>query len=55
RRLYFGSASKTFSLILTLSLEAGFAEGLERVPAYSGAHDPTSGSAFGSFTARLVL
>lgn len=55
RTLFFGSASKTFSLVLTLTLEAGWADGLGTVPGYDGAYDPSSGSAFGSVTARLVL
>lgn len=55
RTLFFGSASKTFSLVLTLTLEGGWADGLGPVPGYDGAYDPSSGSAFGSVTARLVL
>lgn len=55
RRLYFGSAAMTFSLVLTLSVEAGWAEGLAPVAGYAGAHDPSAGSAFGSFSARLIL
>ncbi len=55
RRLYFGSASMTFSLILTLSLEGGWAEGLSAVPGYAGAYDPSSGGAFGAVSARLVF
>lgn len=55
RRLYFASASKTFSLILTLSLEAGWAGGVSTIPGYNGAYDPSSGGAFGSASARLVF
>ena len=55
RRVWFGSASTTFSLILSLAVEAGWAEGLDPVPALTGEHDPTEGSAFVSFSARLVL
>lgn len=55
RTLFFGSASMNFSLVLTLTLEGGWAGGLDRVPRYDGSYDPSSGSGFGSFTARLVL
>lgn len=55
RMLFFGSASKTFSLFLTLTLEGGWAEGLGMVPGHDGDYDPSSGSAFGSVTARLVF
>ena len=55
RRIYFASASKTFSLILTLSVEGGWAEGLPMLPGYTGAYDSSSGGAFGSFAARLVF
>lgn len=55
RRLYFGSAAMTFSLVLTLSVEVGWAEGLAPVPGFTGEHDPASGSAFGGLSARLIL
>lgn len=55
RMLYFGSASMTFSLVLTLTLEGGWADGLGSVAGYDGPYDPSSGSAFGSLSARLVL
>lgn len=55
RRLVFGSASMTFSLFLSLTVEGGWAGGLSPIPAYVGEHDPTGGTGFASFSARLVL
>lgn len=55
RRLYFGSAAMTFSILLTLSLEGGWAEGFESIPGYSGEYDPAGGAAFGSASIRLTL
>lgn len=55
RRLYFGSASMTFGIVLTLALEAGWADGFEAVPLYSGGHDPSAGTPFGSLSGRLTL
>ncbi|MBT8487588.1 MAG: hypothetical protein KJO65_02060 [Gemmatimonadetes bacterium] len=55
RRLYFASAAMTFSLVLTLSVEGGWAEGSSVIPGYAGAFDPSAGGAFGSFSARLVF
>lgn len=55
RRLYFGSASMTFSLILTLTIEGGWADGVAAIPGYAGPFDSESGGAFGSFSARLVF
>jgi hypothetical protein len=55
RKLYFAGASMTFSIVLTLSAEAGWAGGFDSVTGYVGAFDPTAGAAFGSFAARLIL
>jgi hypothetical protein len=55
RRLWFASASMTFSIVLNLALEAGWAEGFDPIAAYSGAYDPTSGALFGAVSARLIL
>lgn len=55
RRLVFGSASMTFSLFLSLTVEGGWAGGLSPIPAYVGEHDPSGGTGFASFSARLVL
>lgn len=55
RRLYFGSASMTFSLILTLTVEGGWADGVASIPGYAGPFDSGSGGAFGGFSARLVF
>ncbi|MDH3272471.1 MAG: hypothetical protein OEN56_14125 [Gemmatimonadota bacterium] len=55
RRLFFGSAAMTFSLVLTLALDVGWAEGVGDVPGWSGAFDPGSGSLHGGLSARLVL
>ena len=55
RIMYFGGASTTLGIILTLSIEAGWAEGFEAVPGWDGPHDPTSGTLFGGLAARLTL
>ncbi len=55
RRLYFASASMTFSIVLNVSVEAGWADGFSPVAAYDGAYDPTSGTPFGSLSLRLIL
>lgn len=55
RLLYFGSVAMTFNIVLSLSVEGGWAEGLGPVASYSGAHDPGAGAPFGSFSMRLTL
>jgi hypothetical protein len=55
RRLYFGSAAMTFSIVLSLSVEGGWAEGFDPVAGYSGGHDPAAGAPFGSFAVRLAF
>ena len=55
RRLWFASASRTFSIVLNLSIEAGWAEGFDPVASYSGAYDPTASVLFGGLSARLIL
>jgi hypothetical protein len=55
RWIYFGSASMTFSIILSLSVEGGWAEGFDPLAGYSGDHDPAAGAPFGSFAMRLAL
>ena len=55
RRLYFASASMTFSIVLNVSVEAGWADGFSPVAVYDGAYDPTSGTPFGSLSLRLIL
>lgn len=55
RTLYFAGASMTFSIVLSLSVEAGWAGGFDPVTGYAGAFDPAAGSAFGSVAARLIL
>ena len=55
RRLYFGSAAMTFSIVLTIAVEGGWAEGFNEVPLYAGDYDPTGGTPFGSFSFRLTL
>lgn len=55
RRLFYTGASLNF-LVLQLSTEVGWAQGLSPVSGYSGApHDPTKGSFFGSIAARLTI
>lgn len=55
RFLYFGSAAMTFGLILSVSVEGGWAKGFDPVSGYAGEHDPTKGTAFGSFSFRLTI
>jgi len=55
RFLYFGSAAMTFSLVLSASVEGGWAKGFDPASAYGGEHDPTKGTAFGSFSFRLTI
>lgn len=55
RFLYFGSAAMTFGIVLSVSVEGGWAKGFDPVTAYTGEHDPTKGSAFGSFSFRLTM
>ena len=55
RELFFASASMTFSLVFSLTVEGGWAGGLSPVPAYVADHDPSGGTGFASLSARLVL
>lgn len=55
RKIYFASASMTFSIVLNVAVEGGWAEGYAPVPTYAGVYDPTAGSAFGSLALRLIL
>jgi hypothetical protein len=55
RWLYFGSAAMTFSIVLTIAVEAGWAGGFDSVPGYAGDYDPTSGTPFGALSFRLTL
>lgn len=55
RLMYFGGASTTLGIVLTLSIEAGWAEGFEALPGWDGPHDQTSGTLFGGLAARLTL
>jgi hypothetical protein len=55
RRVYFASAAMTFSLVLNVALEGGWAQGYDPAAAYAGSYDPTSGNAFGSLALRLIL
>ncbi len=55
RALFFAGASLNF-LVLQLSAELGWVEGLSALSGYSGAEfDPTRGSLFGSLAARLTI
>lgn len=52
---YFGGATLTF-LILQLSAEVGWAEGLDALPGRaSGGYDPTDGRLFGSLSLRITF
>lgn len=55
RMLYFGSASMTFGIVLSLSVEAGWAEGFAPVESFTGSYDPAGGTFFGWLSARLTL
>ena len=55
RQLWFGGASMTFGLVLTIALEAGWTTGYDSVPGYVGSHAPTAGGPFGSLAVRLTL
>jgi hypothetical protein len=55
RALFFAGASLNF-LVLQLSAELGWVEGLSALSGYSGAEfDPTRGSLFGSLAGRLTI
>jgi hypothetical protein len=55
RLLYFGSASMTFGIVLSISAQVGWAEGLGPVEGFTGRYDPEGGTLFGWFSARLTL
>lgn len=55
RVMYFGGASTTIGIVLTLSIEAGWAEGFDAVSGWDGPHDPSSSTLFGGLSARLTL
>jgi hypothetical protein len=55
RRLYFGSAAMTFGIVLSLSVQVGWADGFDPVAAYAGSFDPASSTLFGWLSARLTL
>jgi len=55
RRVYFGSAARTFSIVLTISLEVGWSEGFDPVAGYAGAFDPSAASFFGGAAFRLTI
>lgn len=55
RLLYFGSASMTFGIVLSVSAQVGWAEGFGPVEGFTGRYDPTSGTLFGWLSARLTL
>jgi hypothetical protein len=55
RRIYFASASRSFNVVFTLSLEAGVARGFDPVPRHVGSFDPERSSLFGSVALRLTI
>jgi len=55
RRLYFGSAAMTFSIILSVSVEAGWAQGLDPLTSYAGDYDQRGATPFGGLSLRLIL
>ncbi len=56
RRSWFVGGSMSFGIVLSLSLEAGLAEGFDPFAAYAGAaFDPSGSSFFGSLGLRLTI
>lgn len=55
RRLYFVGASRSFSIVFLLSVEAGLAQGFDPVASYAGSFDPTKSSFFVSAAFRLTI
>lgn len=55
RLLYFGSATMTFSIVLSVTVEAGWARGFDPVAGYSGQYDVSGSVPFGSLSLRLNL
>ena len=55
RWLWFGSAARTFSIVLTLAVEAGWAGGFDATTAPTGVYDVSNGSPFGAFSLRLTI
>jgi hypothetical protein len=55
RRIYFASASRSFNVVFSLSLEAGVARGFDPVPRHVGSFDPERTSLFGSVALRLTI
>lgn len=55
RWVYFGSAARTFSIVLTLAIEAGWVGGFDATTAPTGVYDISSGSPFGAFSFRLTI
>jgi hypothetical protein len=55
RMLYFGSASTTVGIVLSLSVQAGWAEGFGPVESFTGSYDPAGGTFFGWLSARVTL
>jgi hypothetical protein len=55
RRIYFVSASRSFNVVFSLSLEAGVARGFDPVPRHVGSFDPERSSLFGSVALRLTI
>jgi hypothetical protein len=56
RRLYFASITKQLGILAWVTLEGGWADGLDPVAGYAGTgYDPETGSMFGSLTLLLKL
>jgi len=55
RWLYFGSMARTFSIVLTLAVEGGWAGGFDASTAPAGVYDISNGSPFGAFSLRLTI
>jgi len=55
RLMYFGGASMTLGIVLTLAIEAGWAGGFDAISGWDGPHDPTASTPFGGLAARLTL
>jgi hypothetical protein len=56
RRVYFGSITKQLGILAWVTVEGGWADGLDPVSGYTGTgHGPEKGSMFGSLTLLLKL
>lgn len=55
RWLYFVSGSRSFNIVFSISLEAGFAEGFDPVVGHTGSFDPAGRTFFAATAFRLTI